>query len=125
MGWGGGKASNGLGVRAEEQVGDTAQVTFQICVIVHWELTPIPWLTSSQLTKVKAKRGLALAKKETFSQHLFPCHEGVVCWLSEGARAEKDPRLAMAALSPSYGDSPASVLFHKLTMFPWRDFPNS
>lgn len=55
---------------------------------------PIPWLTSSELTKVKAKRGQGLAKKETFSVpcSLCLCHEGALRWLSGGARAEdNDP----------------------------------
>lgn len=48
-------------------------VTFHICVIIRQKPVLIPWLTSSQLTKVKAKRGLGLAKNETLSAACSIC----------------------------------------------------
>lgn len=50
-----------------------ATVTFHIWVIIHQKPVLIPWLTSFQLTSVKAKRGLGLAKNETFSAPCYIC----------------------------------------------------
>lgn len=47
------------------ELGQTT-VTFHIWVIIR-QKPVLPWLTSSQHTSVKAKRGLGLAENETFS----------------------------------------------------------
>lgn len=67
------------------QVNYTRRVSSHSCVIIHQEPVPTPWLTSSELTKVRAKRGLGLAKKDTFSVPYSSClcHEGALTGFQE------------------------------------------
>lgn len=87
-------------------------IAFHIC-FTHCKPAWAPWLTSPLLHRGgRATKGLGLAKSGTFSAlWLFISHQGTLSVLSKNTCANHDnPGPAVAALSPSCGDSSVRLI---------------